>query len=123
MKKAFLVFSILFFVSMVSFAQERSNASTYGNTETKATLATGDLSSIESTKDVTDVYFLEATVLMNVRADEYVASFGVQGDGKTSLESEQSVDSKIDALKSKLSVIGLSETFTDFINQAPYYEY
>lgn len=123
MKKAFLVLSILFFVNLVSFAQERANASTYGSGETKITLATGDLASIEASKDVTEVYFLEATVLMNIKADEYVASFGVQGDGQTSLLSEQAVDSKIDALKSKLAAIGLNETFTDFINQVPFYEY
>ncbi len=123
MKKAFLVLSMLFFVNLISFAQERANASTYGGGETKVTLSTGDLSSIESTKDVTEIYFLEATVLMNIKADEYVASFGVQGDGQTSVLSEQMVDSKIDGLKSKLSTIGLNETFTDFINQVPYYEY
>src|SRR5437868_4107015 len=123
MKKAFLVFVVLFFVNLVSFAQERANASTYGGGETKVTLATGDLSSIETTRDVTEIYFLEATVLMNIKADEYVASFGVQGDGQTSLLSEQVVDSKIDSLKTKLSALGLNETFIDFINQAPYYEY
>jgi uncharacterized protein YggE len=113
----------LFFVNLVSFAQERANASTYGSGESKFTLATGDLASIETTKDVTEIYFLEATVLMNIKADEYVASFGVQGDGQTSLLSEQTVDKKIDALKSKLGSLGLSETFTDFVNQVPYYEY
>ena len=123
MKKAFLVIGVLFFVNSVLFAQERANASTYGSGETKVTLATGDLSSIEATKDTTEVYFLEATVLMNVKADEYVVSFGIQGDGQTSLLSEQSVDTKIDSLKQKLSSIGLNETFTDFINQVPYYEY
>lgn len=123
MKKAFLIIVVLFFVNLVSFAQERANASTYGGGDTKVTLATGDLASIEMTKDVTEIYFLEATVLMNIKADEYIASFGVQGDGQTSLLSEQAVDSKIDSLKTKLSALGLNETFIDFINQAPYYEY
>ena len=123
MKKALLTLVVLFFVNLVSFAQERANASTYGSGESKFTLATGDLASIETTKDVTEIYFLEATVLMNIKADEYVASFGVQGDGQTSLLSEQTVDNKIDALKSKLGSLGLSETFTDFVNQVPYYEY
>jgi uncharacterized protein YggE len=123
MKKAFLMLVCLFFVNLPVSAQERSNASTYGNTETKPSLATGDLFTLEATKDVAEFYFLEATVLMNVKADEYVASFGVQGDGATSLQSEQAVDSKIDALKTKLAALGLTETFTDFINQAPFYEY
>jgi uncharacterized protein YggE len=123
MKKSLLVLFVLFFVNLVSFAQERANAATYGSGETKFTLATGDLASIETTKDVTEIYFLEATVLMNIKADEYVASFGVQGDGQTSLLSEQTVDKKIDALKSKLAALGLSDTFTDFISQVPYYEY
>ncbi|MEP6903626.1 MAG: SIMPL domain-containing protein [Actinomycetota bacterium] len=123
MKKVFLILVSVFFVNLVSFAQERSNASTYGNGDTKSTLATGDLSSVETTKDVTEVFFLESTVLMNIKADEYVASFGIQGDGESSLKSEQVVDSKIDAFKSKLTALGLTETFTDFINQAPYYEF
>ena len=123
MKKAFIVLSVVFCLNFPVFAQERSNASTYGSGETKNTLATGDLSAMEATRDMTEIYFLEATVLMNVKADEYIASFGVQGDGQTSLLSEQSVDSKVDALKAKLLSIGLSETFTDFINQVPYYEY
>lgn len=125
MKKAFLFLTavFLFFVNLTVFAQERSNAATYGNTDAKPTLATGDLFMLEGTKDVAEFYFLEATVLMNIKADEYVASFGVSGDGQTSQQSEQAVDSKIDALKSKLAGMGLSETFTDFINQAPYYEY
>ncbi len=123
MKKVFLVLVLMFFVNLVSFAQERSNASTYGNGDTKSTLATGDLASIETTKDATEVFFLESTVLMNIKADEYVASFGIQGEGETSLKSEQVVDTKIDAFKSKLVSIGLNETFVDFINQAPYYEF
>lgn len=123
MLRVFLVLVLMVFVNLVSLAQERSNASTYGNTDPRITLATGDLASLETSKDVTEVFFLEATVLMNVKADEYVASFGIQGEGDTSLKSEQTVDSKIDTFKSKLAALGLTETFTDFINQAPYYEY
>ncbi|MCD9185356.1 MAG: SIMPL domain-containing protein [Pyrinomonadaceae bacterium] len=123
MRKAFFILSILLFVNLAAFAQERSNASTYGNTQSRPTYATGDLSSMETTKDVTEIYFLEATVLMNVKADEYVASFGVQGEAATALQSEQMVDSKMDALKAKLAAVGITETFVDFINQAPFYEY
>ncbi len=123
MKKTFWIFVILFFVNSFSFGQERTNASTYGNTERRPSLATGELAGIETTKDVTEIYYLEATVLMNVKADEYVASFGVQGDGQTSLASEQSVDTRIDGLRTKLATIGISETFVDFINQAPFYEF
>jgi uncharacterized protein YggE len=129
MKKLLLILSLVFALNIAAFAQERgnapskANASSYGKDEPVVSLATGDLSSLETTKDVTEVYFLEATVLMNLKADEYVASFGIQGDGQTSLQSEQSVDSKIDAFKLKLAAININETFVDFINQVPYYEY
>ncbi|MBK7706442.1 MAG: SIMPL domain-containing protein [Acidobacteria bacterium] len=123
MRKGFWIFVILFFVNSFSFGQERSNASTYGNTERRRSLATGELAGSEATKDVTEVFFLEATVLMNVKADEFVASFGVQGEGQTSALSEQSVDTRIDALRSKLGTIGITDMFVDFINQAPYYEF
>lgn len=123
MKKTLWILVVLVFVNSFGFGQERSNSSTYGNTQRRPVFGTGDLAGIESTKDVTQVYFLEATVLMNVRADEYVASFGVQAEGATSALSEQAVDSKIDAFRSRLTAIGISETFVDFINQAPFYEF
>jgi uncharacterized protein YggE len=131
MKRLLLVFSLVLAANIAAFAQERgnapskerSNASSYGKDEPVISLATGDLASLETTKDVTEVYFLEATVLMNLKADEYVASFGIQADGQTSLQSEQAVDSKIDAFKTKLAAININETFVDFINQVPFYEY
>lgn len=123
MKKIFWILSFLFFVNLTASAQELSNAGSYGNTQSRPTFGSGQLMAFETTKDFTDVYFLEATILMNVKADEYVASFGVLGEGKTALQSEQNVDAKTDALKSKLAAIGLTETFVDFINQVPFYEY
>ena len=126
MKKLFLLGGLLLFVNSIIFAQERGNASAYsGNYDTKTTLATGDLSSMETTKDFTEIYFLEATVLMNLKADEYVVSFGVQGEGQNALLSEQAVDAKIDGLKRSLSGLGIAanETFVDFITQVPFYEY
>jgi uncharacterized protein YggE len=123
MKKALTLILFSLLAGTFVAAQERSNASTYGNPDRRPTLATGELAGIEGAKDVTEVFFLEATVLMNVKADEYVAAFGIQGEGQTSALSEQSVDSRIDSLKSKLAAIGIGETFTDFVNQAPYYEF
>lgn len=126
MKKLFLLLVLSLFANLINFAQERGNASTYsGNNDTKTTLSTGDLSSMEVTKDVTQIYFLEASVLMNLKADEYVVSFGVQGEGQNAQLSEQAVDSKIDGLKRGLSGLGIAanDTFTDFITQVPFYEY
>ncbi len=130
MKRVIFVVSFVFLVNLVCIAQERANASTYKEKanattygdETKPVLSTGNLFGSQS-KDVMDVYFLEATVLMNLKADEYVASFGVGGEAETSLKSENLVDSKIEKFKTSLSSIGISETFVDFINQAPYYEF
>jgi uncharacterized protein YggE len=123
MRKIYLVLGLVVLFNLLCIAQERTNASTYGNQPSKPTFSTGNLGSTENTKDVTDVYFLEASILMNLKADEYVASFGVQGEAETSIKSENSVDSKIAKLKSSLSTIGLNETFVDFINQVPFYEY
>jgi uncharacterized protein YggE len=131
MNKLLLVLSLVLAVNVAAFAQERgnapsterANASSYGKDESAISLATGDLASLETVEGVTEVYFLEATVLMNLKADEYIASFGIQGDGQTSLLSEKAVDAKIDAFKLKLAAININETFVDFINQVPFYEY
>jgi uncharacterized protein YggE len=128
MKKAFLVFSILFFVKTVSFAQVSGNQ-LYNNPQAQPTpyrTSGSYLTTTESNSDTTvQVYFLESSVLMNVKAEEYNAVFGVAQEGKTAAESEQKVDSLIAQFIQSLNPLGVqgADVFVDFITQNPVYEY
>lgn len=125
-------FALLAFSASYTAAQEmgnaaksRANANIYDQQNRQIASSSGILYGIEQTKDVTSVYFLEAVVLMNVKADEYVVSLGAAQTGKTALESEQKVDGQIAQLTGSLTGMNVSaaDTFVDFISQTPVYDF
>jgi len=61
--------------------------------------------------------FVEANVLMNVKADEYVAVFGVMQDGPTVAECNQKMDATLKQFTGELKSLGIgdSDLFVDFI--------
>lgn len=67
----------------------------------------------------------DAGVLMNVRADEYVAVFAVAEEGATPIESSAKMDATLAAFKVSLQELGVreEETFTDFVAQVRIYSY
>ena len=83
MKKAFLVFSLLFFVNVISFAQESGNR-IYGNTQTKRTPTLGDGVLMSSGNGN---FQIDASVLLNLKPDSFVAVFGVAEEAKDADES------------------------------------
>ena len=130
MKKAFLSLAVLFFVKTISFGQVSGNQiyNPQGQQQQAAAFRTsgGYLTQAESNNDQTvQVYFLESSVLMNLKADEYNAVFGVAQEGKTAQESEQKVDAVIAQLTGSLNPLGIAgaDVYVDFITQNPIYEY
>lgn len=69
--------------------------------------------------------FIEASVLMNVKADEYVATFGVLQEGATVAECAQKMDTTISAFTSALQALGIApaDRFVDFVAQNRTYGY
>ena len=67
--------------------------------------------------------FVEANILMNVKADEYVAVFGVMQDGATVAECNQKMDSTLKQFTDDLKSLGIGgdEQFVDFIAQNKIY--
>jgi uncharacterized protein YggE len=63
--------------------------------------------------------FVEASVLMNVPADEYVAVFGVAQDGETVAECSRKIDATIKQFTDELKTLGVADDarFVDFIAQ------
>ncbi|CAN5768304.1 hypothetical protein BH23PLA1_BH23PLA1_29460 [soil metagenome] len=63
--------------------------------------------------------FVEANVLMNVKADEYVAVFGISREGKTPAECGEKMDATIEAFTGELEELGIDgeDLFVDFVAQ------
>ncbi len=107
-----------------SFAQESGNA-VYGNTRRKNTgVATGNLYGVEP-KDSVISTFLEANVLMNVKADEYLAVFGVAQEGPTLLDCNKKIDLQIAEFTKSLQELGVAgaDVFVDFVTQNRIYDF
>src|SRR5882724_5286849 len=69
--------------------------------------------------------FVEASVLMNVKADEYVAVFGITQEGSTLAECLQKMDSTVQNFSSDLKPIGIgpADLFVDFVAQNKIYSF
>jgi len=73
----------------------------------------------------TDGMFLEASVLMNVPADEYVAVFGVSQECVTVAECSQKIDAVIGEFTKATRQMGIGDNdlAVDFATQSKIYEY
>lgn len=123
-KRQFLaVFFILFLFSSVfssiCLAQSRANYS-YSDSEYKLTqelpqAIISDYTLIE----------LEATVLMNVTADEYVAMFHIEQKGEGLKDVQENMDKRIANFQKGLLEVGIKEDemIIDFLSLVPEYEY
>jgi uncharacterized protein YggE len=66
---------------------------------------------------------VEASVMMNVKADEYVAVFGVLQEGATVAECNQKMDATVNEFAAELKQLGIpaDDTFVDFAAQNKIY--
>jgi len=69
--------------------------------------------------------FVEANVLMNIKADEYVAVFGVLQEGATVAECNQKMDATVNEFSGELKQLGIGgdDIFVDFAAQNKIYGY
>ncbi len=124
MKKAFLLFAFLSLTSAV-LAQESGNR-VYGNRgyynqqRRQPTTGTGTL-----TANRVGAYSIEASVLINLKPDAFVAVFGINDEAIAAAASNEKVNAKITEFTNALSVLGInqSDVFVDFITQNRVYDY
>jgi uncharacterized protein YggE len=125
LKKIFFALSIIFAFASLALAQESGN-SVYGGGQKRHTpnVNLGNLYSSES-KDAVSSPFVEAYVLMNVKADEYVAIFGLAQEGPTTADSNGKVDAQLKTFTAALEPLGIKSTdiFVDFITQNRVYDF
>ncbi len=124
MKKALLMFCLLFFVNSVGFAQESGNR-IYGNQGyvKNSRTSTTNVGNLLLNND--NNFLIEASVLINLKPDSFVAVFGVAREAKTAEESNNKVNSQIEDFLKNLGAIGIakSDTYIDFITQNKVYDF
>lgn len=125
MKKNIFALSIITALSLTTLAQESGN-SVYGNAQKRrsANVSLGNLYATEA-KDAVSSPFIEAYVLMNVKANEYVAIFGLAQEGATPTDSNTKVEGQLKVFTTSLETLGIKSTdiFVDFITQNRVYDF
>jgi len=122
MNNKFVLIALVLFSSSAIIAQESGNRA-YGTPRRKPVISSGVLTAVPDGK--TQVYFVEANVLLNMKADAYIAVFGVVQEAPTSAESNAKTDAAISGFTKDLDGIGIkrSDIFIDFITQNKVYDY
>ncbi|MBI3650289.1 MAG: SIMPL domain-containing protein [Acidobacteria bacterium] len=124
MKKIALLLFFIIACQFVASAQEAGNAA-YGNQRRKTSgVSVGNLFSTDP-KDSVQSSFIEANVLLNLKADEYVAVFGLAQEGATIIDGNRKIDAQFNEFIAALKTLGLkdSEIFVDFITQNRVYDF
>lgn len=129
-KRQFLLvfFLLFFFSSSVCLAQNRANYN-YSNSEAANSIYGSEKTPTQELPQATilnnSMQELEATVLMNVTADEYVAMFHIEQKGKKLKEVQENMDKRIADFQKGLLELGIKEDemIIDFLSLVPEYEY
>jgi uncharacterized protein YggE len=121
MKKAFPVFFLLFFVNSICFAQESGNQ-IYGYTQTKRSPMLGEGNLMAGGNGN---FQIEASVLLNLRPDSFVAVFGVAQEAKNAEESNSKVNAQIEDFLKRLNALAITknDVYIDFITQNKIYDF
>jgi uncharacterized protein YggE len=124
MKKIMLLLLLICTCKFVVPAQESGNSVYNAGKRKTSGVATGNLYSADS-KDVVPSSFLEANVLMNIKADEYLAVFGLMQESATILDGNKKMDVQINDFITALQSLGInnSDIFIDFITQNRIYDF
>lgn len=121
MRKAFLTLGLLFSIAFTALGQDSGNRN-YGSQRRKPQINSGILVVNNTGKDS---YFIEANILVNVKADSYVAVFGLAQSGVTPTESNNKINQQIAQFEGNLNGLGIkqSDIYVDFITQNKVYDY
>lgn len=100
-----------------AYSQSSGNSRAKQNERSKHVLQQGELPPSATSM------FVEASVLINVKADEYVAVFGVLQEGSTVTECNQKMDATVGEFSGELKQLGVSsdDVFVDFAAQNKIY--
>jgi uncharacterized protein YggE len=118
MKK--ILFSSAFLLLIgVSFAQIGGGGATYQRGQSRSDAALAAERAKRSMFKNEDGRYFEASVLLNIEADQFVAVFGINEEGKTLDEARSKMDATVAAFRTALKPLNIrdSDTYLDFVSQ------
>ena len=123
MKRVYSFIAVIMMLPAFVIAQEAGNRA-YGTARRKPLVNSGVLTA-PGPDGKGLLYFVESNVLMNMKADSYVAVFGVAQEAPTAAESNAKTDAAISQFTADLDRLGIkrADTFVDFITQNKVYDY
>jgi len=128
MRLATVVFLLFVFSARPGFAQFSGNVA-YGQPGGRARAEQNERAKRQLTRDeippTDDTIFLDASILMNVKADEFVATFGVAQEAETVEACQAKMDATLAAFTRSLKELGIASDaiFVDFTAQTKVYNY
>ncbi len=123
MKKGLLLLFVIT-LARIGWSQAAGNTVYSGSRNRTSGVTTGTLSSVDP-KDSSQNYFVEANVLMNVRADEYVAVFALAHEAPALSEANAKIGTQVNEFLASLGKLGVktNDVFVDFISQNRVYDF
>jgi len=126
MNRILLAFLAAITVHGVCFAQASGNAAysqSGGNTRAKQNERSKHVVQQGEAPPSSTSMFVEANVLVNLKADEYVAVFGILQEGATVDECNQKMDAVVSEFAAALKQLGVNsdDVFVDFAAQNKIY--
>jgi uncharacterized protein YggE len=124
MSRATVLLGLALSCSSVVRAQEAGNSVYGGARRTTTGIALGNLATVDP-KDSVPGHFVEANVLLNVKADEYVAVFALAQEGETVPDANKRIAAQIDEFRRSLQGLGVkdSDLVVDYISQNKVYDF
>src|SRR6185503_6857163 len=124
MKAIPFLIPIIFFFGGDAFSQEAGSI-VYGTPKQRSSSVTTTSLSATEPKGSVPVSFVEANVLMNVKADEYIAVFALAQEGPTLPDGNQKLSAQINQFITGLENLGIktNDLFVDFIAQNRIYDF
>jgi uncharacterized protein YggE len=122
--KSGLLFLLVIIFARDGRSQVAGNSVYSGSRNRTSGVTTGILSTVDP-KDSTQNYFIEANVLLNVRADEYVAIFALAQEGQTLADANGKIATQVNEFLASLEKLGVktNDVFVDFISQNRVYDF
>lgn len=124
MKKSIKLLAFFIFIFYVdTYGQSSGNIAyqnnNYSHQRPTVELPTGNLYINDNS------FFIEANVLINMKADEYVVTFSLNEEGKTIEEASKKIENKVFSFVSGLNTLGITKNniYVDFITQNKIYGY
>ena len=122
------IFLIMITSAIACYAQASGNigySQSGGNARAEQNEKTKRVQSKEEMPPSATSMFVEASVLMNVKADEYVAVFGISQECATVAECNEKMDATVSAFLARLKQFGIGrdDVYVDFAAQNKIYGY